>query len=100
MWFLAVDVYCIRRSESSELRAQQIPFVSLPISLPCSPYFSLASYILDGFPDGTAGKESACNAGDTGDTDSIPVLGRSPGEEKWAPPLQYSCLENFMDRGA
>ena len=37
---------------------------------------------------------SACNAGDPG---LIPGLGRSPGEGN---PLQYSCLENSMDRGA
>ena len=49
-----------------------------------------------GFPGGSAGKESACNAGDLG---SVPGLGRSPGEGK-SYPLQYSCLENFMDRGA
>ena len=41
----------------------------------------------------SAGKESACNAGDVG---SIPRLGRSPGEGKGYP-LQYSGLENFMD---
>ena len=41
------------------------------------------------------GKESACNAGDL---DSIPGLGRSPGEGNGYP-LQYSCLENPMDRG-
>ena len=41
------------------------------------------------------GKESACNARDLG---SIPGLGRSPGEEN-GNPLQYSCLENSMDRG-
>ena len=40
------------------------------------------------------GKESACNAGDPG---SIPGLRRSPGEENGYP-LQYSCLENSMDR--
>ena len=39
---------------------------------------------------------SACNAGDPG---SIPGLGRSPGEGN-GNPLQYSCLENPMDRGA
>ena len=49
-----------------------------------------------GFPDGSNGKESTCNAGDLG---SIPGLGRSPGE--WnGYPLQYSCLVNSMDRGA
>ena len=42
-------------------------------------------------------KESSCNAGDP---DSIPRLGRSPGEGNGYPPLQYSCLENSMDRGA
>ena len=46
-----------------------------------------------GFPDSSAGKESACNAGDLG---SIPGLGRSPGEGK-VYPLQYSGLENSVD---
>ena len=41
-------------------------------------------------------KASACNAGDPG---LIPGLGRSPGEG-YGNPLQYSCLENSMDRGA
>ena len=45
---------------------------------------------------GSDGKESACNAGDMG---SIPGSGRSPGEGN-GNPLQYSCLENPMDRGA
>ena len=45
------------------------------------------------FPGGSAGKQSACNAGDLG---LIPGLGRSPGEGKGYP-LQYSGLENSMD---
>ena len=45
------------------------------------------------FPCGSAGKESICNVGDV---DSVPGLGRSPGEGK-AYPLQYSGLENSMD---
>ena len=49
-----------------------------------------------GFPCGSDGKESACNVGDPG---SIPGSGRSPGEEN-GNPLQYSCLENSMDREA
>ena len=49
-----------------------------------------------GFPDGSEGKASACNAGDPG---LIPRLGRSPGEGN-GNPLQYSCLENSMDWGA
>ena len=48
-----------------------------------------------GFPHSSVGKSSACNAGDPG---SIPGLGRSPGEENGSP-LQYSCLENPMDKG-
>ena len=52
-----------------------------------------------GFPDGSAGKESTCNAGDTGDTGLISGSGRSPGEGD-GNPLQYSCLGNPIDRGA
>ena len=47
------------------------------------------------FPHGSAGKESACSAGDLG---SIPGLGRCPGKGKGYP-LQYSYLENSMDTG-
>ena len=47
------------------------------------------------FPGGSDGKKSACNAEDQG---SVPGLGRSPGEGN-SNPLQYSCLENLMDRG-
>ena len=49
-----------------------------------------------GSPGGSEGKESACNVGDPG---SIPGLGISPGGGH-GNPLQYSCLENSMDRGA
>ena len=45
------------------------------------------------------GKEPACNAGDTRDMGSIPRLGRSPGGGH-GNPLQYSCLENPVDREA
>ena len=48
------------------------------------------------FVKSSAGKESVCNSGDPG---WIPELGRSPGEGI-SYPLQYSCLENPMDRGA
>ena len=44
-------------------------------------------------------KNSPANAGDIRDTDSIPGLGRSPGEGN-GNTLQYSCLENPLDRGA
>ena len=49
-----------------------------------------------GFPGSSAGKESTYNRGDPS---SIPGSGRSPGGEH-SNPLQYSCLENSMDRGA
>ena len=52
--------------------------------------------VLVDFPGGSDGKESACDVGDLG---LIPGLGRSPGEGKGYP-LQYSGLENPMDRGA
>ena len=48
------------------------------------------------FSGGSAGKESACSGGYLG---SIPGSGRSPGEGN-DNPLQFSCLENFTDRGA
>ena len=56
------------------------------------PIVQISMYLING----SDGKESACNAGDLG---SIPELGRSPGEGN-GNPLQYSCLENSMDRGA
>ena len=57
-----------------------------------------------GFLPSSVGKESGCNAGDPGSNPGlrilgrIPGLGRSPGEGN-GNPLQYSCLENSMDRG-
>ena len=57
--------------------------------------YSSFSYSFN-FPGGSNGKESACNAGDL---NLIPGLGRAPGEGNGYP-LQYSCLENSMDRGA
>ena len=57
-------------------------------------YFTIPT--LSGFPGGSDGEESACSEGDLG---SILGSGRSPGEG-FVNPLQYSCLENSMDRGA
>ena len=60
----------------------------------------LFSYeLLMGFPGGSMVKNPPANAGDTGDLGSITGLGRSPGVGN-GNPLQYSCLENSMDRGA
>ena len=59
-------------------------------------FFLINAYISRGFPSDSDGKESTCNAGDQG---SNPGSERSPGEGN-GNPLQYSCLENPMDRGA
>ena len=70
--------------------------VDLTVHLsPCSLSISLSDfcYLSICFPCGSAGKESACNAGDLG---LVPGLGRSPGGGKCYP-LQYSGLENSMD---
>ena len=53
-------------------------------------------YVYIGFPNGSEGKESACHVGDPG---SISIPGRSSGEGN-DNPLQYSCLENSVDRRA
>ena len=60
------------------------------------PGINLETSFLTGFPGGSDSKDSACNAGDPG---LIHGLGSSPGEKNGYP-LQYSCLENSMDRGA
>ena len=51
-----------------------------------------------GFPGGSVIKNLPASAGDTGDMGSIPGSGRCPGRRN-GNPLQYSCLENPMDRG-
>ena len=56
----------------------------------------LSDFHFEGFPDSSVGKESTCNDKDLG---SVPGLGRSPGEGNGTL-LQYSCLENPMDRGS
>ena len=58
--------------------------------------FGKKSILWSVLPGGSDSKESACNTGDMG---LIPVLGRSSGEGN-SYPLQYSCLENSIDKGA
>ena len=53
-----------------------------------------------GFPGCSVGKESTSKAGDTGDVGSTSGSGRSPEGGHGNPILQYSCLENSIDRGA
>ena len=57
--------------------------------------FSIMAKTFVGFPSGSGGKESACDARDLG---LIPGSGRSPAKGN-GNPLQYHCLENPMDRG-
>ena len=73
--------------------------------LKCSTLFTTLRHIFElnlmrkgFFPQGLSGKESTCNAGDAGDVGSVPVWGRFLGGEH-GNLLQYSCLENPMDRG-
>ena len=54
---------------------------------------------MQGLPGGAVVKNPLANSGDARDTGSIPGLGRFPGGGN-GNPLQYSCLENPMDRGA
>ena len=75
---------------------------ALPLSL-CT-YIGIGIYLhiythIYGLSLWLRGEESTCNAGAPGDTVSIPRLGRSPGGGH-GDPLQCSCLENLMDRGA
>ena len=66
---------------------------------PPTPKYNLGSRVHQshlGFPSDSVVKSLSANAGDMG---SIPGLGRSPGGRNGTP-LQYSCLENFKDRGA
>ena len=62
------------------------------------PLFILSGARPLGLPQWLSGKESACSAGDTGDLGSISEFGRSSGGGH-GNPLQYSHLENPMDRG-
>ena len=68
-----------------------LPLLSLSLSL----FFFASSLNFFNLPGGSDGKASVYNAGDP---DSIPGLGRSPGEGN-GNPLQYPCLENPMDGG-
>ena len=85
-----IDLYILWRRDYS------IIFVFVAVEKAAAVYHFFASFFLrlfSGFPCGSAGKESTCNAGDLG---SIPGLGRYPGEGK-SYPFQYSHLENSMD---
>ena len=80
---------CFRLSFLCPLSPKQIP----------EPYFFLPHVKQGASQVALVLKNLPANAGDVRDVDSIPGLGRSPGEGH-SNPLQYSCLENSMDRGA
>ena len=83
----AISIFPILLQSPTTPHFQLMPFYSFKINF----YWSMVA-----FPGNSAGKESSCNAGDPS---SISGLGRSTGEGKGYP-LQYSGLENSMDRGA
>ena len=72
-----------------------------PLSRPVACFYGnqqllWGEFCITGFPGGSDSKESACNAGEQ---ESIPGLGRCPGEENGYA-FQYSCLKNPRDEGA
>ena len=87
---------CGQKKKKSYPNIPILSWLKIPNSsngLQTSLYHSIA------LPHGSAGKETACNAGDTGDMGSIPESRRSLGEGN-GNPLQYSCLGKPIDRGA
>ena len=76
------------------LREMEKALICRVCQFPCHKYYSHGH--IGAFPGGSSGKESACQAEDAG---SVPGSRRSPGEGN-GKLLQYSCLENPMDRGA
>ena len=63
--------------------------------------FGFIYFYFLGFPGGSDGKESAFNVGDPDSIpESDPWVGKFPWRREWLYPVQYSCLENSMDRGA
>ena len=104
-WKLHAPFHCKKKKKTGENDKQLYPpaLPSLPLKWTSRPAWSCLSQPITlrwssslltpsrGFPGGSDGKESACN--------SIPGWGRSSGEEQ-RNLLQYSCLENFIDRGA
>ena len=78
-----------------------VPFSSCLQSFPTSGSFLMSQFFASGgqSPGGAVVKNRPAKVGDKRDTGSIPGLARSPGEGN-GNPLQHSCLENSMDRGA
>ena len=88
-------MYILSEFEDKSYTYETIPTIKAINIFLTSPVFLPLSLLRD-FPGGSDGKESACNMGDLS---LIPGSERSPGEGN-GNLLQYSCLENSMDRGA
>ena len=80
--------------KSRKIKSLSQPHIVNPLS--CFTYLIPVS---ESFPGGSVVKNMSANAGDTGDSGLTPELGRLPGGGK-GNPLQYSCVDNSMDRGA
>ena len=89
---LAISSKTMKQSKTQQFQFQE--FILHIFLQTCKLYIYIYDYL--GFPGGSDCKEAACNAGDPG---LIPGSERFPGGGNGYP-LQYSCLENFMDRGA
>ena len=97
MLFVALCDMCMYRSYLLHLFFQDhMTCDPVKLSLPWSPVLLLRNHLVSGFLGNSAGEEFICNAGDPR---LIPGSGSSPGEGIGYP-LQYSCLENSMNRGA
>ena len=96
------NVYPVPLEPPSHSSRSSEHWAELPLlysSFPLAIYFTPGSVYIRGFPGGTSVKNLSASAGDVRDMGLIPGLERSPGEGD-GKPLQYSCLENPMDRGA
>ena len=94
--------YFVKLSADHHLFSNIIYWVKIPFSAGLLPavdffffFFLICCFRSGSFPGGSVGKECTCNTGDPG---LIPGSRKSPGEGN-GNPLQYSCLENPMDRG-
>ena len=92
-----IVVYVFMYSQLCYKKIFEVSIANLFLPIEFSIITNVLIYVKhEGFPGGSDGKESVCSTRDPG---LIPGLGRYPGEGN-SNPLQYSCLENSMDREA
>ena len=92
-------IFFIHPSVSGHLGCFHVLAIVNSVAVSTRVHVSFELWFSQGLPWSLSGKESACNAGDSGNTGSIPESRRSPGRGNCTP-LQYSCLENPKDRGS